>query len=226
MAAVYPTAVKTFVSRKNFTNIVDAGDVNQAYDEITSLQTVLGPMPHQDTLDGSTKTWKDVKTSIASARRGLTDPIVKLSANNIRVPFADDYFPVFNNKQVDTHGAWNGGSLVRSPRTGWYQMGAYIRWHKDGIVDGNNIPPFDHSGKLQVGISPSTDTTFVTGETHYFPNGWQDFTRSSCSTLWYWPKGSAVRVNLWQRVQAQGTMWATVFFTAAYLRDPASANNM
>ena len=56
MAAVYPTAVKSFKSRQNYTMIVDAGDVNQAYDEITALQTVLGAMPHQDTIDGQLKT--------------------------------------------------------------------------------------------------------------------------------------------------------------------------
>lgn len=225
MAAVYPTAVKGFKSRQNYTMIVDAGDVNQAYDEITATQTVLGPMPHQDTIDGQVKTWSNVKQSIASARRGLTDPICRVTATNFQVPFADDTFPAFTSKQVDTHGMWQGGPLLVSQRTGWYHIGAYIRWHKDNQTQAAQTALYDHSGKLQIGISPATDTTFLTGQTSYYPKGWQDLTRASCSTFVYLPKGYAFRMNLWQRVCSK-PITSTAWMTAVYHRDPPTVNNM
>lgn len=225
MGAVYPTAVKGFKSRQNYTMIVDAGDVNQAYDEITATQTVLGSMPHQDTLDGQVKTWPNVKASIASARRGLTDPICRVTATNFKVPFADDTFPVFTSKQVDTHGMWTGGPTIVSQRTGWYHIGAYIRWHQDNATVANQTNLYDHSGKLQIGVSPASDTTFLTGQTSYYPKGWQDLTRASCSTFVYMPKGFGIRINLWQRVCTKPIV-STAWLTAAYARDPMTVNNM
>lgn len=226
MAAVYPTAVKGFKSRQNYTMIVDAGDVNQAYDEVTAIQTVLGAMPHQDTLDGQLKTWPSVKSSIASARRGLTDPICRVTATNFRVPYADDIFPVFTSKQVDTHGMWQGGNTIVSQRTGWYHIGGYIRWHKDGDNTAASTQKFDTSGKLQVSISSSDNPNSLTGQSSYFPKGWQDLTRGSCYTFLYMPKGYAIRLNIWQRVLRAERLWATAWLTAAYHRDPPSVNNM
>ncbi len=226
MAAVYPTAIKSFKSRQNYTMIVDAGDVNQAYDEIQALQTVLGAMPHQDTLDGQTKTWSNVKTSIASARRGLTDPICRVTATNFRVPFNDDTFPVFTSKQVDTHGMWQGGPNLVCPRTGWYHIAGYIRWHKDGANLAAQTQEYDRSGKSQIGICKSTDTVFLTGQTSFYPKGWQDLTRADTSGFIYWTKGSAIRLNVYQAVLRRERMWATAWLTAAYHRDPPTANNM
>lgn len=226
MAAVYPTAVKSFKSRQNYTMIVDAGDVNQAYDEITALQTVLGAMPHQDTIDGQLKTWPSVKQSIASARRGLTDPICRVTATNFRVPFADDTFPVFTSKQVDTHGMWQGGPTIVCPRTGWYHIGGYIRWHKDNLNTAAQTQRYDNSGKLQISISPSNSTTSLTGQTSFYPKGWQELTRGQAYTFMYWTKGAAIRLNLWQRVLRAERLWATAWLTAAYHRDPPTLNNM
>lgn len=42
MSAVYPSAIKTFNRRRDLLDIIQAVDINQAYDEITALQTVLG----------------------------------------------------------------------------------------------------------------------------------------------------------------------------------------
>lgn len=226
MAAVYPTAIKSFKSRQNYTMIVDAGDVNQAYDEVAAIQTVLGAMPHQDTLDGQLKTWTNVKQSIASARRGLTDPICRVTATNFRVSYNDDTFPVFTSKQVDTHGMWQGGPNLVCPRTGWYHIGGYIRWHKDGMNLSSQTQQYDTSGKSQVGISTTTSTELLCGQTSYYPKGWQELTRANCYTFFYWTKGAAIRLNVYQRVLRAERMWATAWLTAAYHRDPPSLNNL
>lgn len=226
MAAVFPTAIKTFSSRQNFVNIVDAGDVNQAYDEISSLQTVLGTMPQTDTVDGKVLAWTNVKANINSVRRGLTEPVVRVTATNIKVPFGKEFFPAWTSKQVDTHAAWKGGPYLTCPRSGYYTFNAYIRWHKDGANTANQVAEYDHSGKLQLAISVGPGNDILTGETHYFPKGWRDLTRSSCSIMLYWTKGTQIHLNLWQKVQQHGTMYATAQLSAVYHRDAATANNM
>lgn len=42
MSAVYPSAIKTFSRRRDLLDIIQAVDINQVYDEVTSVQTYLG----------------------------------------------------------------------------------------------------------------------------------------------------------------------------------------
>lgn len=226
MAAVYPTAVKTFSNRQNYTNIVDAGDVNQAYDEITSIQTVLGTSPNTDTVDGKVISFPTVKANISDVRRGLNTPVCIVKAANMKVPWAKEYFPAFTSRQVDTHNMWRGGPDLVCPRSGYYTVSAYIRWYKDGVPTANDATPFDHSGKLQLALSTGTgDGSIFSGETHYYPKGWQDLTRSSTSLTMYWQKGTSIRIALWNRVLQNSIMYATAHMTAVYHRETATLNN-
>jgi hypothetical protein len=42
MAAVYPSNIKTFTRRRDLLDVILAADVNQVYDEVTEMQTVMG----------------------------------------------------------------------------------------------------------------------------------------------------------------------------------------
>jgi hypothetical protein len=42
MPAVYPSAIKTFTRRRDLLDVILAADVNQVYDEVTEMQTVMG----------------------------------------------------------------------------------------------------------------------------------------------------------------------------------------
>jgi len=42
VSAVYPSAIKTFSRRRDLLDIIQAVDINQVYDEVTSVQTALG----------------------------------------------------------------------------------------------------------------------------------------------------------------------------------------
>lgn len=225
MAAVYPTAVKSFSQRQNYTMIVDAGDVNQAYDEVTSLQRTLGTMPQQEVIDGQTKTWPTVKDRITAVRRGVSDPIVRVTASDFKVPYNKTIQPTITSKQIDTHGMWVSGNSLTCQRTGWYTVSVYIRWHKDDATFAT-VPAYDRGGHVQVGFSPPNATGLYGGQSTYYPNGWKEFNRDSASTLMYWVKGVPMQMQVKQRVQVKGTLWATAWFMAIYHRDNATTNNL
>lgn len=42
MPAVYPSGIKTFTRRRDLLDVILAADVNQIYDEVTEMQTVMG----------------------------------------------------------------------------------------------------------------------------------------------------------------------------------------
>lgn len=226
MAAVYPTAVKSFNQRANYTMIVDAGDVNQAYDEVTALQRTLGTMPQSDTIDGQVKTWPTVKDRITAVRRGVSTPMVRVTATDFKVPYNKIIRPNFTSKQVDTHGAWTSGNTITCPRTGWYTITAYARWHKDDAMTISAIPAFDRSGKVEVGFAPPNQIGLSGGQGTYYPTGWRDFNRDTASAFMYWTKGTGMQLQILQKVQTKGTFWATAWLTAVYHRDPPTTNNL
>lgn len=226
MAAVYPTAVKSFSQRQNYTQIVDAGDVNQAYDEVTALQTTLGIMPQSDLIDGQTKSWPTVKDRISAVRKGVSNPMVRVTASDFKVPYNKVIHPSFTSKQVDTHGMWTTSNAITCQRTGWYTVTAYARWHKDDATSIAKLPTYDRSGKVEIAFAPPNSTGMHGGQTTYYPNGWRDFNRDTCSIFMYWVKGTPLQLYVLQKVQTKGTFWATAWFTAVYHRDPATTNNL
>src|SRR5690242_17823700 len=127
MAAVYPTAIKSFSYRQDFTEIVNAADVNVAYDEIAAIQNTLGTKPNTDTLDNKTVTFASVKQNIASARRGDQNPSCMARIFNYMVqPGGDNpgtrFFPNFSDVLWDTHHMWQGGDSLICPRSGIYSF--------------------------------------------------------------------------------------------------------
>lgn len=76
MPAQYPNAVKTFVSKVDLQDYVIANDVNQVYDEVTSIQATLGTLPQVSGVWGSgtfttTTNWSSTKARIQNIENGL-----------------------------------------------------------------------------------------------------------------------------------------------------------
>lgn len=219
MAAVYPSAVKTFAYRQDYTELVEAADVNVSYDEIRAVQTTLGVNPQQETIDTVQKNYTTVSSRISAVRRGLENPYVGVVSNNMSVAFNTDKIPAWNSKIADTHNMWNGSSNLTCPRDGIYHFDFYIRWHRDNIVTPNGLPTFDRSGKLQIEAQFTGTNSFITCQTDYYPQGFQDFARQSCGITLPWHKGNSVYVRAYQSVYHAGNLIATAFATVSYQRD-------
>lgn len=218
MVAVYPAAIKNFAYRQDYTDLVEAADVNVTYDETRAIQTVLGTNPHQETIDNTLTKYSTVSSRISAVRRGTTIPYVGTSAHDVSVPFNSDYIPSWNAKLFDTHHMINGSSLV-CPRDGIYHFNFYIRWHKDSVVTANLLPTFDRNGKLQIEAYQSGSSAFLTCQTDWYPEGFKDFARQSASMIYPWYKGNAVKVKAYQSVYKAGTLFATIYAQIAYIRD-------
>jgi hypothetical protein len=218
MVAVYPSSIKSFAYRQDYTELVEAADVNVSYDEINAIQNTLGTNPQQETIDGTLTKYSNVSSRISAVRRGTNIPYVGVSAHDIQVSFNSDYIPTWNSKLFDTNHMINGQSLT-CPRDGIYHFNFYIRWHKDSVQVANLLPTFDRGGKLQLEAFQAGSSAFLTCQTDWFPQGFQDFARQSASMIYPWYKGNAVKVKAYQSCYKAGTLFATVYANIAYIRD-------
>lgn len=77
MAAQYPNSVKTFVNKADLQDYVIANDVNQVYEEVTSIQSTLGTIPQASGVWGSgtfttpSTAWPSVKARIQNIENGV-----------------------------------------------------------------------------------------------------------------------------------------------------------
>lgn len=219
MVAVYPSAIKNFAYRQDFTDLVEAADVNVSYDEIRATQSTLGVNPNQETIDGTLKKYSTVSSRIAAVRKGVENPYVAVRASNIHVNYKTDLIPNWTSKISDSHGMWDGSEYLTCKRTGVYHFDFYIRWHKDNVNNVALLPEFDRSGKIQIEGQFTSSSSFLTCQTNWFPQGFQDFARQSCSITFPWTAGNKLYLRAYQGVYHAGFLTATVFTTVAYLRD-------
>lgn len=228
MAAVYPTAVKNFSYRQDFTQLVNAADVNVAYDEITAVQRTLGTNPTQDTFNNRFTSdefysWTTVRDSIASARRGLTDPICFARIFNAFVPYQGDdganpgTTPNFSDTVWDTHHMWPGGSSLVSPRDGVYTFEVYSEWQLESDPYDFEQSPFDTSGYVQLGLQFRNSGRYATGYNHATVQGTRYAPRGSCAATREWPEGTPINVDLMQRTKFGG-MYCNVYLYVTYQR--------
>lgn len=225
MVAVYPSAVKKFSYRQDYTQLVEAADVNVLYDEVAATQTTLGVLPNTDTIDGKLNTWSSVKANISAARKGVSKPYCYVSAHNFTVPYTGIHYVSFTNKTWDTHSMWSGGTNLTCPRDGVYQFDIYIRWHADNNSGDGGQPIFNKSGPLEVSLTPVTGGGDIVHQDGYYPQGWQRSTHQSASITAPWLKGQSVR--MWVAQYCLTTpITATAFCAITYHRDPPTTNNL
>lgn len=218
MVAVYPAAIKNFAYRQDFTDLVEAADVNVLYDESRAIQTTLGVNPQQETIDNTLTKYSTVSSRISAVRRGTTVPYVGASAHDIHIPFNSTTNVSWNSKLFDTHNMLSGTNLV-CPRSGIYHFNFYIRWHKDSVTTANLLPTFDRNGKLQIEAQMSGSSAFLTCQTDWFPEGFKDFARQSASMIYPWYKGNSVKAMAYQSCYKGSFLIATVYANIAYIRD-------
>lgn len=225
MVAVYPNALKTFAYRQDFTQLVDAADVNVSYDEIGALQKTLGVLPNTDTIDGAVNTWPTVGARISAVREGVTKPYVNVSANNISVPYNTTVIPTWTSTTWNTHNIFQGGTNLICPRTGVYTFDIYIRWHQDGMSGDSQQPVFNRNGKLEIAIQPVNGNAFLTSQTGFFPIGYQKATRQSASINMPWIKGTPVIMMATQQCFTSPLV-ATALCSITYHRDAPTQGNL
>lgn len=226
MVAVYPTNVKTFSYRQDFTQIVEAGDVNVAYDEIAALETTLGTNPQWDTIDGVVNKWSTVGARISAVRKGVSKPFVNVSAHNFTVAYGSGkHYVSWTNKSWDTHGMWTGGSYLTCKRSGVYTFDIYMRWHADNNSGDSGQPVFNRNGALEISLTPVGGTGDMVHQDGFYPIGWQKSTHQAASITMPWTAGQSVQ--MWVNQTSLTTpITATAFCSITYHRDAPTTNNL
>lgn len=234
MVAIYPTALKTFSYRQDFTQIVEAADVNVAYDEIGAIQSTLGTTPQADTIDGKTVTWPTVKSSISAAKTGVTKPMVQVHAVDQQVPYSFNntsfspggIFATYSYATWDTHNMWQGGNTLVCPRTGWYDFQVYTEWHLQTDPFDFEQPPLERTGYVELGIQINGAGRYVTGFNYQALQGSQFGIRESAARCFPWFQGDKVAVRLIQNVKTSSPLPCNVYFSVTYVRSDPTPNNM
>jgi hypothetical protein len=225
MVAVYPSAIKTFSYRQDYTELVQAADVNVTYDELRAVQSTLGVNPQNDTIDNVVNKWSSVSARIGAVRAGVSKPFVNVSANNTSIPYNELYNIQWKSKTWDTHGIWDGSQNLVCPRDGVYTFSIYIRWHSDNHPDDNQQTPFNRNGKLEIYLSPVNGSANFVNQAGAFPLGWQKATHQSASITLPWAKGQALTMQAYQDCLTSSIV-SSAFCSIVYHRDPPTANNL
>jgi hypothetical protein len=225
MVAIYPAAIKKFNYRTDFTNIVDAADVNVLYDEVTALENTLGPNPMWDTIDGKVNKWSSVSNRITAVRQGVSKPYVNAHLHNVVVPYNQSKTMNWSAVTWDTHGMFTGGPNLTCPRTGVYRFDIYIRWHADNLPADNQQPAFDRSGALGIKALQAGQNWEIVDTIGFFPQGWQRSNHQAASLTFPWTKGVSVNMQAYQNCLTTG-ITATAFMSITYERDAPTVNNL
>lgn len=73
MAAVYPGAIKSFTTKVNNTEIIDAAHPNVIQEEVVAIETTLGTNPALSTANASTAVYNNSGTLFASVNARLAN---------------------------------------------------------------------------------------------------------------------------------------------------------
>jgi len=220
MVAVYPSAVKKFTYRQDFTELVEAADVNVSYDEIQAVQNTLGINPNKETIDNRSYSWSDVSTRISSVRQGLANPFVSVAAHNFEIAYAGDDAPVtWTTRSMDTSQMWGGGATITCPRSGVYTFDIFMRWRSDSLPHDNEQPVFNRNGELKIGLTAIGSAPYLVAQAGFFPIGWQKAAYQSASFTAPWTKGTGVRMYVRQDCYTSPLV-GSAFCSVTYHRDP------
>lgn len=224
MVAIYPAGLKSFQYRQDYTELVEAADVNVSYDEINAIETILGVNPQSDIIDGKVNTWSTVGNRISAVRQGVSKPYCNVSSNNFLVSYNTGQQISWTSKTWDTHNMASGVTLT-CPRSGVYSFDAYIRWHKDGMANDSQQPIFDRNGKLEIALQVEGSGAYTVAQTGFFPIGYQKATRQSASMTIPWEFGQKMVMSVTQSCLST-PITATALCSALYHRDPPTLNNL
>lgn len=218
MVAIYPTGIKNFTYKTDFTDIVHAGDVNVSYDEIRAIETTLGTSPTTDNIDGTNYTWPTVGNRISAVNNGVSKPFCNVVINNGLG--TQQSLPDFTGKTWDTHNMWTGGSNIVCPRSGVYTFSYTVNWYNPNAA---NVP-FPRDGFVKSSLTVVGNTHAFVGNGGFFPAGWTVGIEQNASITMPWIKGSAVFLTLNQSVAPTVPYYASV--SVLFERGVPTAGNL
>jgi hypothetical protein len=78
--AVYPSGIKSFVNKSDFTDLILAEHINTLQDEVSAIQAAIGVLPNVSggyvgTFDDTTTTFSTLATRIANIEKGLKNDV-------------------------------------------------------------------------------------------------------------------------------------------------------
>jgi len=114
MVASYPKAVKGFVPRRNFLDVVMAADVNDLQDEIATLESVLGvdPLSMVDKDPNQTTPWTDVAGRLDALDVHWTTPVFSTWSDG---SWIDGVSPAATSTASTTWGPYQTYGIADSP---------------------------------------------------------------------------------------------------------------
>ena len=92
MAAVYPGSIRSFTTKANTVDTIDASHPNLLQDEVTAIESILGINPNLSTTGSGAYTnvatsWNNVSSRLANLENGITGDVhtqyLKLSGGGI-----------------------------------------------------------------------------------------------------------------------------------------------
>lgn len=140
MSASYPSSVKVFTKKRDLLDIVLAADINQVYDEVTAIETILGTFPATNlgydtgTFNTSTLSWPSIRARIQNIEYGV--------------------FEAFNDRVKST-----GGTTITSAANGTVSLAIRAKSGQtanlfEARTSGNTlITAIDTNGVLKIGGS-------------------------------------------------------------------------
>lgn len=128
--AVYPTGTKVFTTKHNLTDTVYAADVNDLQDEVSAIETQLGPVPSRapsiPSSDTKSKDYGTVANRLNAIQMGTDIPVSHLYCESIKVKNDHTVFVPFS-KVDDPFGMFNGQDIT-IPVGGWWLFTADAYW--------------------------------------------------------------------------------------------------
>lgn len=157
--ATYPLGIKRFVTHRDEVDIVRAEHMNTVQSEVTAIQDVLGPNPHQDE---NGWTFKTVRERLEYMMRGRQTPVIQ-AYNSTKYTRSSDkwywnYYPNDNSTYYDTHKMLGSGRLMVAPRSGWYYIMGQCYFNSTALK-GSRV--------LAVMASNGTSTLALNSEDYY-----------------------------------------------------------
>lgn len=154
MVANYPTIVRRFQPHKDATEFVLAGHMNDVQDEITAIETTLGPRPHVwAPITGAPSVYSSVGSRLDAvqlndvgqqaqidhlldaSKTGWSLPLISVVATGTTIPptpdwddvLPSDWHPLrWTQRVVDTEGTYSSGPNIVIPKNGWWIMTSTI----------------------------------------------------------------------------------------------------
>ena len=149
MSATFPRGIRTFTTKRNLLDDVDASHINDIQDEIKALEQVLGLNPHQDTSLVNTPSgakapvnqWTTVADRLKFLQRRQDIPVFSLFRDppqtfpTSKVIPRDRHIVTFPKPSAtnDTHALFNGSTGVTIKRTGYYNVFGACRFPRSSL---------------------------------------------------------------------------------------------